>query len=140
MKKIVYFVIIVVSIILFSSCYTPQLVTRIYEPQKAGVVRYLDAGAAFVVHERRSTALEMAGRFCGGTFRITAESHDSEEIAAYAFPIAGTGAYAAGIASSSYMHIYFICTSSLMNADNADNAGAAKKSAAAAKKRITVPE
>lgn len=52
--------------LVFTGC-TSELVRRQYQPERGGIVRYLNEGAGYVISQRRQHGFELAKEFCGGT-------------------------------------------------------------------------
>lgn len=74
------------------------------------MVKFLDAGADFVLESRRADAMSKIKGFCSPeSYKILRESHDSswDVYTIESGPI--PGGYTATPASSSYLHIYFRC-------------------------------
>lgn len=96
--------------VLCSGCATSSWVTREYQPYKAGAVKFLDAGADFIIESRRQDAMSKIQEFCGpDNYTILKESRDSSWDVYSINPGPMSGGYTATNASSPYLHIYFQC-------------------------------
>ncbi len=90
-----------------SSC-AASWVTRMNDPEKGGVVKYLDTGADFVIEKRRDDAMKKMSDYCGGSYKILKESYDSNWTV-YQTQISGNTATTTPV-SSQYLHLYFRCS------------------------------
>lgn len=91
-----------------TSC-TAKWVTKEYHPYKAGVVKYLNAGASGIIEARREDAEDKISSYCDPDgYVLLKESNDSSLDVYHLSPGVFGGSFL-NKSSSRYLHLYFRC-------------------------------
>ncbi len=102
-------ILIYAAILSLFGCVSADWVSQENYPDRGGVVRYLNAGADSVIASRRSDAYTKISSYCGDTYTILKESHDSEKNSS--FIMDAPGGFAVLNETSRYLHLHFVCKS-----------------------------